>query len=319
MRYGTEDRESEHVEDRRGRGGPFFPGGRTLPGGGGGVLVPIGRGGRGLGLGWILLIGIGCLLLGINPLALLTGSMQAPDMPRPSPRTNAPDLPGLPGQPGVNQSGDAMGKFVRQVLADNEDVWTRVFAAAGKTYQKPTLVLFNGSTHTACGPGQSAMGPFYCPLDQKIYVDLSFYDFMKRRFGASGDFAQAYVIAHEIGHHVQNLLGIADAVQQAKMRAGSEAEQNALQVRMELQADCFAGVWASLNDQVKARLEPGDIEDGLNAAAAIGDDMIQRKTQGYVVPDAFTHGSSAQRVRWFRRGLETGQVKACDTFSTQQL
>ncbi len=310
MRYGATDRESDNVEDRRGRGGYF-------PRGGGGVLVPMGGGGRGLGLGWILLIGIGCLLFGINPLALLTGGgLQIPDMPRPSaPRTGAPDLPGLPGKPGVDQSSDAMGKFVRQVLADTEDVWTRVFRGSGKEYHKPTLVLFSGGTSTACGPGQSAMGPFYCPLDQKIYVDLSFYDVMKRRFGASGDFAQAYVIAHEIGHHVQNQLGIAEAVQQAKMRASSQTEANALQVRMELQADCLAGVWASLNEQVKSRLQPGDVEDGLNAAAAIGDDMIQRKTQGYVVSDAFTHGSSAQRVRWFRRGLETGQVKACDTFS----
>jgi len=314
MRYGATDRESDYVEDRRGRGGTFFPRG------GGGTVIPIGGGGRGLGLGWILLIGIGCLLLGINPLALLTGGgLQVPDMPRPAPRSGAPDLPGLPGQPGVGQSGDEMGKFVRRVLADNEDVWGRVFKAAGKQYQNPTLVLFSGATHTACGPGQSAMGPFYCPLDQKIYVDLSFYDTMKRRFGASGDFAQAYVIAHEIGHHVQNQLGIAEAVQQAKMRAGSEAQANALQVRMELQADCFAGVWASLNEQVKSRLEPGDIEDGLNAAAAIGDDMIQRKTQGYVVPDAFTHGSSAQRVKWFRRGLESGQVRTCDTFTSPDL
>jgi len=313
MRYGTTDRESDHVEDRRGRGGGAF-----FPRGGGGVVIPIGGGGRGLGLGWLLLIGIGCLLLGINPLAMLTGGgLRMPDMPRPSaPRTGAPDVPGLPGQPGVGQSSDEMGKFVRRVLADNEDVWNRVFQAAGKTYQNPTLVLFSGATPTACGPGQSAMGPFYCPLDQKIYVDLAFYDFMKRRFGAHGDFAQAYVISHEIGHHVQNLLGIAEAVQQAKMRAGSEAESNALQVRMELQADCLAGVWASLNEQVRSRLEPGDIEEGLNAAAAIGDDMIQRKTQGYVVPDAFTHGSSAQRVKWFRRGLESGQVRACDTFSS---
>lgn len=318
MRYGATDRESEHVEDRRGRGGPLFPGGRMFPRGGGGVSIPVGR--RGLGLGWILLIGIGCLLLGINPLALLTGGgLQTPDMPRPSaPRADAPDVPGLPGQPGVGQSSDAMGKFVRQVLADTEDVWTRVFQGSGKQYQKPTLVLFSGATDTACGPGQSAMGPFYCPLDQKIYVDLSFYDFMKQRFGAAGDFAQAYVIAHEIGHHVQNQLGIAEAVQQAKMRAGSESEANALQVRMELQADCLAGVWASLNEQIRSRLEPGDIKDGLNAAAAIGDDMIQKRTQGYVVPDAFTHGSSAQRVRWFQRGLETGQVKACDTFTVQQ-
>ncbi|HWE16769.1 MAG TPA: neutral zinc metallopeptidase [Hyphomicrobiaceae bacterium] len=310
MRYDTTDRQSDRVEDRRGRGGLF-------PGGGGGVIIPIGGGGRGLGLGWLLLIGIGLLLLGINPLALLTGGgLRMPDMPGPNaPRTGAPDLPGIPGQPGVGQSSDAMAKFVRQVMADNEDVWERVFKSAGKQYQKPTLVLFSGGTHTACGPGQSAMGPFYCPLDQKIYVDLSFYDFMKRRFGASGDFAQAYVIAHEIGHHVQNLLGIADAVQEAKMRASSQAEANALQVRMELQADCLAGVWASLNDQVRSRLEQGDIEEGLKAAAAIGDDMIQRRTQGYVVPDAFTHGTSAQRVKWFRRGLEAGQVKACDTFS----
>jgi predicted metalloprotease len=315
MRYDAADRESENVEDRRGqRGGGFFPGG-------GRVIIPIGGGGRGLGLGWLLLIGLGCLLLGINPFALLTGGgLQMPDMPRPSaPRTGTPDLPGLPGRPGIGQSSDAMAKFVRQVLADNEDVWDRVFKAAGKQYQKPTLVLFNGMTQTACGPGQSAMGPFYCPIDQKIYVDLGFYDFMKRRFGATGDFAQAYVIAHEIGHHVQNLLGIADAVQQAKARAGSESEVNALQVRMELQADCLAGVWASLNDQVRARLEPGDVEEGLNAAAAIGDDMIQRRTQGYVVPDAFTHGSAQQRVRWFRHGLQTGQVKACDTFSPAEV
>jgi predicted metalloprotease len=286
--------------------------------GGGGVIIPIG-GGRGLGHGWLLLIGIGCLLLGINPLRLLTGGVTIPDMPRPSERTGAPKVPGLPGQPALGESGDAMGKFARQVLADNEDVWTSVFSAAGKQYQKPKLVLFSGATMTACGPGQTAMGPFYCPLDQKVYVDLAFYEYMKRKFGASGDFAQAYVIAHEIGHHVQNLLGIADAVQQAKMQAGSEAEANQLQVRMELQADCLAGVWASLNEQVKSRLEPGDIEEALNAAAAIGDDMIQRRAQGYVVPDAFTHGSSEQRVRWFRRGLQSGQVRACDTFSPAQV
>ena len=315
MRYGETDRQSDRVEDRRGRGG-----GGLFPGGGGGVVIPIGGGGRGLGLGWLLIIGIGCLLLGINPLRLFTGGgLTVPDMPRPQGRAGAPNVPGLPGQPGVGQSADQMSTFVRQVLADNEDVWSRVFAAAGKQYQKPTLVLFSGATQTACGIGKSAMGPFYCPLDHKVYVDLAFYDYMKRRFGAQGDFAQAYVIAHEIGHHVQNQLGIIDAVQQAKMQAGSEAEQNALQVRMELQADCLAGVWASLNDQVRSRLEPGDIEEGMRAAAAIGDDMIQRRTQGYVVPDAFTHGSSAQRVRWFRKGLESGQVKACDTFSAQDL
>jgi uncharacterized protein len=305
MRYGEGDRESENVEDRRGRGGDY-PGGR-------GVALPIGRGG--LGIGWLLIIGIVCLLLGINPLAFLAGGgLQMPDMPRPD-RGGTPDITGLPGKPGVGNSTDDMARFVSRVLADNEDGWDRVFKAAGKRYEKPTLVLFNGQTPTACGPGATAMGPFYCPLDRKVYIDLRFYDVMRQRFGASGDFAQAYVIAHEIGHHVQNLLGIADAVMQRKQQAGSEAEANALQVRMELQADCLAGVWASLNEQVRSRLEPGDIEDGLKAAAAIGDDMIQRRTQGYVVPDAFTHGTSAQRVRWFRRGLETGQVQACDTFS----
>jgi predicted metalloprotease len=280
------------------------------------MVVPPG-GGR-FGISWLLILGIVCLLLGINPLAFLSGrGLQMPDMPRPE-RPGGGDIAGLPGQPGVGGSTDEMARFVARVLADNEDVWDRVFKAAGRQYRKPTLVLFNGTTHTACGPGQSAMGPFYCPLDQKVYVDLSFYDFMKRRFGATGDFAQAYVIAHEIGHHVQNLVGIAEAVMQQKQQARSEAEANALQVRMELQADCLAGVWASLNEQLRSRLEPGDIEEGLNAAAQIGDDMIQRRTQGYIVPDAFTHGTSAQRVRWFRRGLETGQVQACDTFTPKE-
>jgi predicted metalloprotease len=194
-----------------------------------------------------------------------------------------------------------------------------VFEASGKPYPKPRLVLFTGATSTACGTGQSAMGPFYCPLDRKVYIDLSFYDVLKRRFGAPGDFAQAYVIAHEVGHHVQKLLGIADAVQQARQRAGSEAAANASQVKMELQADCFAGVWASLNDQVRSRLEPGDVDEALKAAAAIGDDTLQRRSQGYVVPDAFTHGTSAQRVRWFKRGLDAGQVRACDTFNARDL
>jgi predicted metalloprotease len=310
MRYGEGDRESEHVEDRRGDGGFLRGGGRPM-------VVPPG-GGR-FGIGWLLILGIVCLLLGINPLSFLTGGgLQMPDMPRPT-RTGAPDITGLPGKAGVGNSTDEMARFVSRVLADNEDVWDRVFKGAGRQYHKPSLVLFTGSTHTACGPGQSAMGPFYCPIDGKVYVDLSFYDVMKQRFGASGDFAQAYVISHEIGHHVQNLLGIAQAVEQQKRNAGSEAEANALQVRMELQADCLAGVWASLNEQLRRRLEPGDIEEGLRAAAAIGDDMIQRRTQGYVVPDAFTHGTSAQRVRWFRRGFESGQVQACDTFTAKEL
>src|SRR5690606_17863367 len=184
------------------------------------------------------------------------------------------------------------------VLADTEDVWRSVFKSFGREYSDPNLVLFTGGTQTACGMGMSAMGPFYCPLDRKIYIDLEFYDQLKRRFNAPGDFAQAYVIAHEVGHHVQTLLGIAGRVQELK-RGMSEREANALQVRMELQADCLAGVWANLNHQLKNRLEPGDIDEGLNAASQIGDDMIQKRQQGYVIPDAFTHGSSAQRVRWF--------------------
>ena len=209
--------------------------------------------------------------------------------------------------------------FIRRVLADTEDVWDQIFKGAGRQYRKPGLVLFTGATRTACGTGQSAMGPFYCPADQKVYIDLAFYDDLKRRFRAPGDFAQAYVIAHEIGHHVQALLGIADRVQALKQNARSESQANQLQVRMELQADCFAGVWASLNHQMKNRLQPGDVESGLTAAAAIGDDRLQKQTQGYAVPESFTHGSSEQRVRWFKRGLDTGQTQACDTFNAPNL
>jgi predicted metalloprotease len=228
-----------------------------------------------------------------------------------------PDIPGLPGGTTV-RSEDDMKRFVSQVLADTEDVWQRVFGGFGKRYSEPQMVLFTGATRTACGTGVSQMGPFYCPLDRKIYIDLSFYDMLKRKFEAPGDFAQAYVIAHEVGHHVQKLLGIADKVQELKQQS-DESDANALQVRMELQADCLAGVWANLNDQVKNRLQPGDVEEGLNAASQIGDDMIQRRTQGQVVPDAFTHGSSAQRVRWFKRGLEAGEISECDTFNTNNL
>ena len=205
------------------------------------------------------------------------------------------------------------------MLADTEDVWEQIFKGAGRQYPKPKLVLFRGATPTACGTGQSAMGPFYCPADKRVYIDLAFYDDLKRRFRAPGDFAQAYVIAHEIGHHVQTVLGIADRVQALKQRSSSEAQVNLLQVKMELQADCFAGVWASLNHQMKNRLEPGDIESGLNAAAAIGDDRLQKQTQGYAVPESFTHGSSEQRMRWFKRGLDTGQTQACDTFNAPNL
>jgi predicted metalloprotease len=319
MRYGEEDRESSNVEDRRGQRGPMF----RFPGGmGNGRTVRIPIGGGGVSLGSLLIIGVLLLLFGVNPLDLLSEGNypQVPQMPRSEPgigrsadRGATSEIPGLPGGRAV-RSQDDMKRFVSQVLADTEDVWGKVFASFGRRYSEPSMVLFTDATRTACGTGVAAMGPFYCPLDRKIYIDLAFYDQLKRRFDAPGDFAQAYVIAHEVGHHVQKLLGIADKVQDLKGTLG-QSDANALQVRMELQADCLAGVWANLNDQLRSRLEPGDVEEGLNAASKIGDDMIQRRTQGYVVPDAFTHGSSKQRVRWFRTGLQSGDVASCDTFN----
>ncbi|MEW5964771.1 MAG: neutral zinc metallopeptidase [Pseudomonadota bacterium] len=331
MRYDERDRESSNVEDRRGQGGGR--GGFPFPGGG--IQIPIGGGG--FSLTTLLILGAIMLFFGINPLDILTGGPggqysevpQLPRMERPTTSQRSPfDIPGLPdgqrgGAPGGSPSGrsagqDEMKVFVSRVLADTEDVWKRQFKSFGREYKEPQLVLFSGGTRTACGVGMSQMGPFYCPLDQKIYIDLVFYEELKRRFKAPGDFAQAYVIAHEVGHHVQALLGIADKVQSLKGRM-SEREANALQVRMELQADCLAGVWANVNHQLNNRLQSGDIEEGLNAASAIGDDMIQRRTQGHVVPDAFTHGSSAQRVRWFTRGFESGRMQSCDTFNTSDL
>ena len=331
MRYDDQDRESSNVEDRRDQRSGFpFPGG--------GIQIPIGGKG-GFSFTTLLILGAIMLFFGINPLDILRGGggggggggfPDVPQMPRMEPGTrptanrNPFEIPGLPGANRQTQpapmpgQSDEMGKFVKRVLADTEDVWNQVFKSFGKTYREPNLVLFSGATQTACGTGMSAMGPFYCPIDQKIYVDLAFYEQLKRRLQAPGDFAQAYVIAHEVGHHVQALLGIADKVQSLKSRM-SERQSNALQVRMELQADCLAGVWANLNHQLNKRLEQGDIEEGLNAASAIGDDMIQRRTQGHVVPDAFTHGSSEQRVRWFRKGFEKGQMQVCDSFSAEDL
>ena len=324
MRYDEQDRESSNVEDRRGMGG----GGFRLPGWGG-IRIPIGGRG-GFSLTTLLIIGAIMLLFGINPLEVLMqgGRVNFPDIPqlpqsrevdRRTAERSPYDIPGLPGgEAKKSDSVDEMKVFVSRVLADTEDVWRSVFQSVGRDYKDPRLVLFSGGTQTACGVGASAMGPFYCPNDQKIYVDLDFYDQLKRRFHAPGDFAQAYVIAHEVGHHVQTLLGIAAKVQQAQ-RGLDEREANALQVRMELQADCLAGVWANLNDQLKNRLEPGDIEEALNAASQIGDDMMQKRQQGYVVPDAFTHGSAEQRVRWFKRGFEAGKMQACDTFGAENL
>ena len=321
MRYGDEDRESNNVEDRRSERGPMF----RFPGGGQGRTVQIPIGGGGISLGTLVIIGVIMLFLGINPLDLLSEAQypQVPQMPHsehaPTRQANrgGPDIPGLPGGRSVRTQDD-MKRFVSQVLADTEDVWTKVFTGFGRRYTEPSMVLFSDATRTACGTGVAQMGPFYCPIDRKIYIDLSFYELLKQRFDAPGDFAQAYVIAHEVGHHVQKLLGIADKVSELKGTL-DETDANALQVRMELQADCLAGVWANLNDQLKSRLQPGDVEEGLNAASQIGDDMIQRHTQGNVVPDAFTHGSSAQRVRWFRSGLDGGDIAQCDTFNTSNL
>jgi len=209
-------------------------------------------------------------------------------------------------------------EFVSVVLADTEETWGEIFRQAGRTYEQPKLVLFSGAVESACGFAEAAVGPFYCPGDHKVYIDLSFYQELQSRFGAPGDFAQAYVVAHEIGHHVQTLLGISEQNMAARQRA-SQAEANALSVRQELQADCFAGIWAHNADRSRQLLEQGDVEEGLNAAAAIGDDRLQKQGRGYVSPESFTHGSSEQRVRWFKRGLESGSVQACDTFGTKQL
>jgi predicted metalloprotease len=209
-------------------------------------------------------------------------------------------------------------QLVSQVLADTEEAWGQIFSSSGRTYEQPKLVLFSGAVESACGFAQAAVGPFYCPADHQVYIDLSFYDELRDRFGASGDFAQAYVIAHEVGHHVQTLLGISDKTQAARSRA-SQTESNALSVRQELQADCFAGIWAHNADQSRNVLEAGDVEEGLNAASAIGDDRLQKQSRGYVSPESFTHGSSEQRVRWFKRGFESGLIESCDTFEARQL
>jgi uncharacterized protein len=290
------NRQSDNVEDRRG-----------APGMGGGMPR---IGGRGIGLGTIVIALIGGWILGINPLALLGVVGGGGSMP------GAPQVQQQPGQ--APPANDKVAAFASTVLASTEDVWTQQFRAAGGAYQPPGLVLFSGATRTACGTGQAAMGPFYCPSDQKVYIDLGFFNTLGQRLGAPGDFAQAYVVAHEVGHHVQRQLGITAKVDGMRGRV-PEAQMNALSVRLELQADCLAGVWAHHSNQAKAWLEPGDIEEGLNAAAKIGDDTLQRQSQGVVVPESFTHGSSAQRMSWFKRGLASGNMSQCNTFEAQQL
>jgi hypothetical protein len=262
-------------------------------------------GAGGLGIGGVVLLLVISYFLGVDPSQLLndSGVSTGGEPPASTPA----------GPPG----SDPAGEFVKKILADTEDTWTTIFERSGQQYSKPVLVLFSDAVDSACGQAGSATGPFYCPGDQRVYLDLSFFRELDRRFGAPGDFAQAYVIAHEVGHHVQNLLGIAGKVQAVRQRA-SEQQSNALSVQMELQADCLAGIWAAQANRAKHILEPGDVEEGLNAAAAVGDDRMQQASRGYVSPESFTHGSAHQRTHWFRRGLESGNLKACDTFAVAQ-
>ncbi len=287
-----DEQASSNVEDRRGQRGRR-----------GGFRIPMGRrGGGGIGIGTIVILGILWLVFGVNPLEMLSGGGL--------PQQQTQQVPQTQQQQGAPAANDEMGKFASKVLSTTERTWTRIFKENGRQYEEPRMVLFSGFVQSACGAAQSAMGPFYCPLDKKVYIDLSFFRDMSTRLGASGDFAHAYVIAHEVGHHVQTLLGIAAKVTAARQRS-SKTEANRLSVRMELQADCLAGVWARDN---KSILDQGDIEEGINAATAIGDDRLQKRSQGYVVPESFTHGTSAQRVEWFKRGIQTGDIRQCDTF-----
>jgi predicted metalloprotease len=286
------DRQSDNVEDRRGGGG-----------GGGGF----GFGGGTVGIGTIVIALVGSWFFGVSPttiLNMLSGGGGAPQVQRQAP-AQAP-------------ATDRETQFVRTVLGYTEDTWSKIFKANGATYAPPRLVLFSRRTSTECGTGQSATGPFYCPADRKVYIDLTFFQMMQQRFKVGGEFTQAYVIAHEVGHHVQNLLGISGKVDSAR-RNLSESQANAMSVRLELQADCFAGVWAYHTNQAKQIIEQGDIQSALAAASAIGDDALQRQSQGEVVPDSFTHGTSEQRVRWFTRGIQTGSVEQCNTFEARQL
>jgi predicted metalloprotease len=306
--------ESSNIEDRRGEGGYFGGGGGY--GGMGGIPIPTGGGG-GLfkgGLGFVAFIVI-ALIFGADPFALLGGGGTSSYEPAPTQTSRT-----APRQQPQQPAGDAETQFVSRVLKSTEDVWTSAFRELGRQYRDPKLVLYRDATRTECGVGQSAMGPFYCPADQRVYLDLAFFDDLARRFHSPGQFPQAYVIAHEVGHHVQNLLGISAKTEQMKERM-SKRDANALSVRVELQADCFAGVWANRADAARGgkMIDDKDVEQALAAASAIGDDRLQRQAQGRVVPDSFTHGSSAQRMRWFRIGLESGDLRKCDTFSAKQL
>lgn len=279
-------RRSSNIEDRRGaKATPRLLGG---------------------GIGTIVLVLV-AMYFGVDPTPLIQTMQQSPSASTSGKRPSAEDL-----------KNDPLADMVSVVVGDTEDVWKAIFQQQGRRYEEPTLVMFSGATGSACGLGQAAMGPFYCPADKKVYIDLSFYDQMRNRFRAPGDFAQAYVIAHEIGHHVQNLLGVSSQVHRMKQRV-SKVEGNALSVRLELQADCLAGVWANHADKARRIIEDGDIDEALNAASAIGDDTLQRQSRGTVVPETFTHGTAQQRKRWFRVGLQSGNPDACDTFSADQV
>ena len=290
-------RQSENVEDRRGGGGGEYAG---LPGGRGGI-----------GIGTMVVLGLLGWALGIDPRILIGGAEMIGGIGGRSAPTQEQRKSAGPPQ-------DEMGKFISAVLAQNEDIWTKVLPQqANRKYVPPKLVLFSGVDRSGCGTAQSAMGPFYCPNDQRVYLDLSFFQEMQRKLGGGGDFAYAYVVGHEVGHHIQNLLGILPKVNELRQRI-SERESNALSVRVELQADCIAGVWA-YNLQAMDRVEPGDIDEAMRTASAIGDDKLQQQGRGVVVPDSFTHGSSAQRTRWFNTGFKSGSLQSCDTFRTNQL
>lgn len=299
-------RESQNVEDQRdgsGSSGGIGRGGFRLPGGGSGM-----RSASGGGISGIVILVVLFFVLkacGIDPMQVLTG----------------PDAGGVltgdqtPAEPRTKARSDEMGSFVKVIMAETEDTWSGVFQTMGEDYPEPTLVIFDGQVRSACGFASAASGPFYCPGDQKVYIDLAFYDQLARQFGAKGDFAQAYVLAHEVGHHVQNITGVLPKFNQMRQNM-DEVDANKMSIRVELQADCFAGIWARTTAQ-KGLLEEGDLEEALNAAQQIGDDTLQRKTQGFVVPDSFNHGTSAQRVEWFSRGVKSGKLEACDTFNAQ--
>jgi predicted metalloprotease len=285
-------RQSTNIEDRRGM-----------------RVTRRGVMGGGLGLLAVMLIG---MFLGVDPRLILGGAQVVNAVAPPQPKVEDTG----PYQESAEEAQER--QFMAVVLADTEDVWGEIFAQGGASYRQPKLVLFNGAVESACGIAESAMGPFYCPPDERVFLDTSFFDEMSRRMGAPGDFAQAYVVAHEIGHHVQNLLGTSSQVHQLQQRYGG-SRANQLSVMLELQADCYAGVWAHHAERMRGILEAGDVEEALGAAAAVGDDRLQRQARGFVVPDSFTHGTSEQRVRWFRAGLQSGSMEACDTFSADNL